>query len=161
MSVDDEVKKFVDDAMAAVEESRKMALKMPEADRAKFLAQLKTQEEQIKNPENLNRLRTVMAAGRSDTTNAASKAVSDWEAKFPADPKIFVRGCLERFMTATATVDYSLPTVIIKGARGETVGFLSPGYTGLPWESIHAILAGREAVTAARTAVEAWLKELR
>ena len=49
---------------------------------------------------------------------------------------------------------------MVKGRGGETIGFLSPGYTGMPWQRIHAILAGREAVEAGRAAAGVWLKEL-
>ena len=160
-SVDAEVKKFIDDAMAASAEVRQMAAKMPPAEAAKLLEQIKAQEAQLKSPENLARLRAALGAGRAEETSRSEKAVTDWEANFPADPRQFVKGCLERFMTATVSVDFTLPTVWLKNATGETVGFLSPGYGGLPWEQVNAIVAGKEAVTAARMAIEAWLKELR
>lgn len=160
-NVDAAMKKLVDDSTAASAEVRKMAASLPPAEAAKLLEQIKVQEEQFRSPENLARLRTALAAELGESASRGEARARDWEAKFPADPRQFVKGCLERFMAATATVDFSLPAVWVKNAGGETVGFLSPGYQGLPWEQVNAIVAGREAVTAARAAVEAWLKEIR
>jgi hypothetical protein len=48
----------------------------------------------------------------------------------------------------------------VKDPAGRTAGFLSPGLQDISWEAMHAILAGKDAVDAARAAVSAWLKEL-
>jgi len=63
-------------------------------------------------------------------------------------------------MTATANVDYSLPQIWVKDPAGKVAGFLSVGLEDISWETMHAIVAGKDAVDAARTAVGAWLKEL-
>jgi hypothetical protein len=63
-------------------------------------------------------------------------------------------------MAATANIDYSLPRIWVKDPAGRTAGFLAPGLEDTPWDTIRAIVAGREAVNAARVFVSEWLKEL-
>ena len=69
-------------------------------------------------------------------------------------------GTIDRFMEATADLDFDLPAIVIRSSSGQMLGFLSPGYLALGWEKEFALCAGREAVSAARAAIAAWLKEL-
>jgi hypothetical protein len=160
-NADAEVKKYLDQAAEGMAMSRQIAASLPPAERDKLLAQIKEQETQLKSPENLARLRATLGLGVAANAESAAAKSAEWAAKFPAEAKVFVRGCLDRFIAATTNVDFSLPTHWIRNASGDIVGFQSPGYEGVPWEHVHAILAGKDALTAARAAVDAWLKELR
>jgi hypothetical protein len=159
-TVDEELKKLLDEQSQGIAEARKMAESLPPADRPKFLAQIKEQEDQLRDPKRLETLRAVLQAQRGETADRADKTVVDWNANYPADPDAFVKKWLDRIMTMTANLDFDLPAIVIRNTRGEMLGFLSPGYSALPWESVYAIAAGRDAVIAARAAVAAWLKEL-
>lgn len=160
-TADAELKKYLDEAEASAAMGRQIAANLPPAERDKLLKEIEERNAQLRNPENLARLRTMFGASAGEASDRASRDAAAWAAKFSEDPQLFVRGCLERFMAATANVDFSLPTHWIKDANGQVVGFQSPGYMGLPWEQVHAIVAGKDALAAARAAVEAWLKELR
>jgi hypothetical protein len=159
-SVDGELKKLLDDQRAAHAEARKMAAKLPEKDRAAFLAMLKEQEARLDDPERIKTLRSVLEAQRGETTARADKSAVAWDTRYPANPRTFVREHLVWFLDVTEDIDYSLAFHVVRSPSGETLGFLSPGYTGMPWQRIHAILAGREAVDAGRAAAAAWLTEL-
>ena len=159
-SVDDQLKKMMDEQAATMVLTRKMAESLPEKDRAAFLENLKEQEAQAQSPERLKILRAALEAERGGNVSSSTAAFAEWEAKFPANPNAFVRGHLQRFLKVTANVDYSLPTYFVRGPSGEVIGFLSPGYTGIPWQHIHAIVAGKEALDAGRAAAAAWLKEI-
>jgi hypothetical protein len=159
-SVDDQIKKMMDDQLAAMAESRKMAATLPEKDRAALLANLKEMEAQAKSPERLKILRTALEAERGEKASRSDTAFAQWEARYPANPNAFVREHLRVFLTETANIDYSLAAFMVRGPGNEVLGFLSPGYTGIPWQHIHAIVVGKDAVDAGRAAAAAWLKEL-
>jgi hypothetical protein len=159
-NVEAELQKMRDEQRAAAEAARKMAESLPEKDRAAMLAQLKAMEEQLNSPETLKTWRAALeaqlGAADADRDNAAAR----WNANYPADPRMFVRGHLERFLAVTENLDYSLPTIVLKAPTGDTMGFLSPGYTGIAWQRVYAIMAGKDAVDAGRAAAAAWLKEV-
>jgi hypothetical protein len=160
VNVEAELRKMRDEQRAAAEAARTMAESLPEKDRAAMLAQLKAMEEQLNSPETLKTWRAVLeaqlGAANADRDNAAAR----WNANYPASPQTFVRGHLERFLAVTENLDYSLPTIVLKAPSGDTMGFLSPGYQGMAWQRVYAIMAGKEAVDAGRAAAAAWLKEL-
>ena len=159
-SVDAAVTKQIEETLKHFENSRKAVEILPPADRAKALATIDQSVAQVKSPEYEKNLRSGLSAQFAATSAADAKAMSDWEATWPADHNAYVRKHLEHFLTATANIDFTLPQIWIQNPDGVTVGFLSPGMDDLPWETTHAIFAGREAVTAARAAVAAWLKEI-
>jgi hypothetical protein len=159
-SVDDQIKKMMDEQAANLVMARKMAESIPEKDRAAFLASLKEQEAQANSPERLKMLRAALEAERGENASRSSASGAAWEARYPANPNAFVREHLQRFLTETARVDYSLAVVFVRGPGGDVIGFLNPGYTGIPWQHVHAIVAGKDAVDAARAAAAAWLKEI-
>jgi len=159
-SLDDEIKKLRDEMLAVFQESRKVAATLPPADRDKFLANLKYQEDMLEDPAWEKQMRASIQAQRGEADARESDAVARWNDAYPAEPNAFIRKWLDRFMEQTADLDFDLPAIVIRNTRGEMLGFLSPGYLTLGWEKEHALSAGREAVAAARAAVAAWLKEL-
>jgi hypothetical protein len=159
-SIDAEVQKLIDQMLQAYEQSKQAVANLPPANRAKELANIDQMIAQVKSPQYASSMRAAMALQRGEETRQNTQSVEDWEAKWPADSQAYVRKHLEHLMAATASVDYGLPQIFVKNPAGQTVGFLSPGLTELPWESAQAILAGKPAVDAARAAVAAWLQEL-
>jgi hypothetical protein len=105
-------------------------------------------------------MRLAVEAERGENTNSNQQAARNFDARWPADPKAYVRKQLEYFMAMTANMDYTLPKIWIKDPSGATLGFLSPGLEDMPWETVRAFVIGKEAVDAARTAADAWLQEL-
>jgi hypothetical protein len=160
LSLDEEVKKTIDGQLATLAQYRAGVAALPEAERAKQLASLSAEEARIKSAENIRATRTLLEATRTQDSSRSAAATAEWRARYPADPQMFVKRYLQDFLTMTERLDFTLPTFIVKGPGGETLGFLSPGYTGLPWQKVHAILIGKDAVTAARAAAEAWLREI-
>jgi len=105
----------------------------PEKERAAVLATLKEREAQLKSPETLKIWRTVLEAERGEKSSGAAAAFSAWEARYPA-------------------------AFMVRGPGGDVLGFLSPGYTGMPWQLVHAIVAGKDAVDTGRAAAAARLE---
>jgi hypothetical protein len=159
-SVDDQIKKMMDEQRAGAEMARKIAASLPEKERAAMLAMIKEQEAQAKSPESFKLVRAALEAGRVEEISRSSEALARWEANYPANPNAFVREHLQRFLTEMAKVDYTLAAHFVRGPNGDVIGFLSPGYTSMPWQHINAIVAGKDAVDAGRAAAAAWIKEI-
>jgi len=159
-SLDAEVQKQIADMIATLEEGKKALGGLDPATRAQATKNIDDQIAQYKSPENLRLMRMAVDAQRTARNEGDTKTAAEFAAKWPADPKVYVKKQLERFMAATANIDYSLAHIWVKDPAGRTNGFLSPGLDDISWETMRAIVAGKEAVDAARAAVGAWLKEL-
>jgi hypothetical protein len=159
-SIDVEVQKQIAGMVAQLEESKKNLAFLDAATRAKVIKSTDDQIARYKDPEYARQLRVGLEIQRTAKTEGDAKKAEEFAAKWPADPKTYVKKQLERFMATTANIDYSLPQIWVKDPAGHTAGFLSPGLEDISWEAMYAILAGKDAVDAARIAVSAWLKEL-
>jgi hypothetical protein len=92
------------------------------------------------------------------TTREAASAKRDDE-RYPADPsRIFARR-LREFLDATADVNFSARTLSLTGGP-DGIEFLDKADRQRHWIWQLAVIVGPEATTAARTAAQAWLKEL-
>lgn len=160
-TIDEEMRKQLDDMVAAQEPAKRMAASLPAADREKLLASLKSQEDMMRSPAVQNAQRASLEATRAQEKVKEDRAFQVWEQQFPADLQVLFTRRLREFLAATADVDFEARKQVIRGLGGETVGFVQPpGYDEKPWQWQHAFVVGREATTAARTAAEAWLKEI-
>lgn len=160
LSIDDAVQKTIDGQLATLALYKAGVASLPEAERVKALAGFSAEETRIRSPENRTSIRAVLETTRTQDSANSGAAVADWAARYPSDPQMFVKQYLQAFLAATDQVDYTLPSHIVRNAGGEVLGFLSPGYTERPWQQVHAILIGKDAVQAARAAAEAWLRDL-
>lgn len=160
LTVDEEVKKTINNQIAEMEQGKQIIASLPPDEKATALSSLKEAQDNLRKPESIKAMREGIEAMRAARSAGDTKSMADWEATYPADPQMFVKRCLEQFMTSTANVDLAELTIVIKGTNGETIGFLRPGYNGLPWENIHATLAGEDVLAAGRAAAAVWLKEL-
>jgi hypothetical protein len=158
--IDVEVQKELARLIAELEEIKKGLTVLDSATRAGAVKNLDDQIARYKSPEHVRAMRIGLEAKRGSDTADNTRKAAEFAARWPADPKVYVRKQLERFMTTTEKIDYSLPTFWVKDSAGRTLGFLSPGMQEISTEAMYAIVAGKDAVDAARTAVGAWLKEL-
>jgi len=159
-SIDQIVQRRIDEYVAQLEQGKKGLDVLSPADRAKAIKSVDEAIANARKPENVKGMRLAVELERGENTNSNQQAARDFDVRWPADPKAYVRTQLEYFMKATANIDYTLPKVWVTNPSGVTVGFLSPGLEDLPWEAARAIVVGKEAVEAGRAAATAWLKEL-
>ena len=136
------------------------AARIPEADRAQVLTAWKEAEDQLRDPKMMKFRRDEIESRRAADAQGTNEAAGRWNATYPADVRVFVRQELERFLTASATVDFTIPVTLIKNPAGAIVGFVAPLDRLLDtWIEGECMMAGRDMVTASRAAIEAWLKE--
>jgi len=86
------------------------------------------------------------------------KKVAEWEQLYPADPKVRIAQRLDQVLAQCSEVDFSAQ--LIDDEYGHKL-FASTAYEMKSYEWKACYRAGPEAVGAARTAVAAWLAELR
>jgi hypothetical protein len=159
-SIDEIVQRRINEYVATLEEGKKGLDVLSPADRAKAIKFIADTIANARSPENVKGMRLAVELERDANAKSDQQATRDFDAKWPADPKAYVRKQLEYFMAMTANMDYTLPKIWIKDPSGATLGFLSPGLEDMPWETVRAFVIGKEAVDAARTAADAWLQEL-
>lgn len=95
-------------------------------------------------------------ADRASRTEQYQADLAKWAKDYPDDPKPLVIQRLRDFMAMSADVDFSAKLV----KNGDRYAFASPAYEEKPESWKLCFRAGKDATTAARTAVQAWLKEL-
>lgn len=160
LTVEQEVQKNIQEQLANVEALRKAAASMAPADKAQALASAKEAEAMIRNPAIVNADRAQREADRAKDKAETDRITRDWEARYPAEVRAYVALTLRQFLGATAGVDFNAKLVTIVGEGGESLGFANPDYQKKPWQWIECVLAGPEAVSAARAAAAEWLKEV-
>jgi hypothetical protein len=161
LTIEQEIRREVDKQLAGHEQLRKAAESMPAKDKATMLANLKQAQDQLRSPVYLQAERADREAKRAEEQAGYDRAVKAWEEKFPPDPRQFVAKALRTLLEGTAGVDFSARLITIQGEGGSILWFENTEYQKTkPWMWIEAILAGPDAVAVARTAAEAWLKEL-
>ncbi len=160
-TIDEELKKQLDEKLAVLENSKAAAQSMPAADAQKFLASLKQTADQLRSPEMQQTLRAQLEAERGTRNTQDDQSVQQWQEKFPADRQALFARRLREFLDATTDVDFEARKKVVKNPAGETVGFwLSEAHQKKPWQWLEALVVGKEATMAARAAAEAWLKEI-
>jgi len=161
LTIEQEIKQEVDEQLAGHAQLKQAAATMKPADRDQMLANLKQAEAMLRSPEYLKAQRTEREEARARDEAGIERATAEWLLRYPATVGGFAARNLRSLLEGTAGVDYSAKLVTIVGEGGESLGFENEGYrTGKSWMWVESVLAGKEAVTAARAAAEAWLKEL-
>lgn len=163
MTVEAELKQKVDEKRATLAESKRVLATVPASnpDRAQAAADLKQLEDMLTDPKILKAWRDEIEERRARGTGAAADLVTRWNATYPAEPRDFVKRQLAEFLEVSAHVDFTIPITLIKSPSGAIVGFAAPMERfSNSWIEIECLLAGREMVSAARTASQAWLTEL-
>ncbi len=93
---------------------------------------------------------------RTSKKQEYERDMQQWQQNFPENPRALVIKRLQKFLADTKDVDFEAALT----TRGSQKVFVKPEYEAKSGEWKQAFRAGREAVTAARTAVQAWLTEL-
>jgi hypothetical protein len=163
-TVDEELKQRVDEKLAGIAESRKTLAAAPGTnpkDVAAVLADLAELEKGLTSPATLKAMRDEITERRTSGTNGHADLMTQWNATYPIDGRDFVKRLLQQFLDASARVDFALPITVVKSPAGAIVGFAAPREQVFEsWIDVECLLAGQEAVTAARTAADVWLTEL-
>ena len=160
-TIDEELKKQLDEQLAVLENSKAAAQSMPPAEAQKFLASLKATADQLRSPEMQQTLRARIEAERAKGGADDDKVMAEWQERFPADRQVLFARRLREFLDATADVDFGARRRVVRNLAGETVGFaLTEEHLKKPWQWLEALVVGKEATTAGRAAAEAWLKEI-
>lgn len=161
MTVEQEVKKQMDEELAGIEEMKKnlAASGMPAAEQAKVLAGWKEAQATLTKPETIAARRQILAAQRAQESGSNAKLIEDVEQSTPADPqKLFARR-LREFLEITADVNFAARTISLTGGN-DGIEFVDEADRQRHWIWQEAALVGREATAAARAAAQAWLKEI-
>jgi hypothetical protein len=160
-TVDEELKKQLDDLLAGFENMKASAASMSPAERQRFLATLKESEDKLRSPEMQKVQRAALEEERAKQKADEDQIIARWQEDFPADRQALFARRLREFLDATADVDFEARKNIVRGLGGETVGFvLRPEDADKPWQWREAFVVGEEATTAGRAAAAAWLKEI-
>jgi hypothetical protein len=158
-TIDEAVKKRIDEMLVGVEQSKQMAAKVDAKTSAAILENVKQQEAQIRSPEFARMLRTGLEMERAEKTRSASTSNRDTIARYPANPEEIFARRLREFLDATADANFSARTIHLTGGP-DGIEFVDPAdrKRSTTWQM--AVIAGREATIAARAAADAWLKEI-
>lgn len=158
-TVDEEAKERLDAMLASFEDAKKMAATLEPAERARMLEMVKDQEAQLRTPESEKMLRATLEAERVERGAGISSAALDANERYPADPKQLFARRLRQFLEETAGANFSAKTISLTGGA-DGIEFVDPADRTRSWLWQLAVIAGPEAVTAARVAADAWLKEI-
>jgi hypothetical protein len=137
-------------------------LKSPNADLKKMaqdgLPELRKQLKDYQDPNNA--LIKMMADGEKmnfeEQTQKYKIELSKWEKEQPTDPKQLIKNRLQEFLDLTADVDFNAQ---LKERNGKMI-FVNTAYEQKSADWKKAFRSGKEAVTAARSVAQEWLKEL-
>ena len=125
------------------------------------LAMMKEQQAELDDPDHPYRspeMSAVLAEGAALEKEDYQKRLAEWEGLYPEDPTPRIAIRLEAIMAACADVDFSAQ--LVDGDGGKKL-FASTVYERKPAEWKACYRAGPEAVDAARSALGAWLAEIR
>lgn len=158
-TLDEAVKKRIDEMLLGVEQSKQMAAKVDPKTAAAILENVKKQEAQIRSPEFAKMLRTGMEMERAAKIQSAGNSNRESIARYPVNPEEIFARRLREFLNDTADANFSARTIHLTGGP-DGIEFVDPAdrKRSTTWQM--AVIAGREATTAARAAAEAWLKEI-
>ncbi|HEY3884173.1 MAG TPA: hypothetical protein VGL62_03110 [Vicinamibacterales bacterium] len=95
-------------------------------------------------------------ADRANKTQQYQTDLARWSKEYPEDPKPLLIRRLHEFLDVSADIDFSAQT----NGPNRTGSFLNPAFESKPDRWKLCFRAGKEATMTARTAVQAWLKEL-
>jgi hypothetical protein len=155
-SVDEELKKKQTQQDAEMADSLKGLAALPAEQRKMLEDILKQTAATMKTPQMQDALRRSIVGEREDQQHSYQQALADWQTTFPESPQPLIAKQLHRFLDTSANVDFDAQLVSQRGG----VSFANPQYESKSGDWKMCYRAGRETITAARTAAAAWLKEI-
>ena len=156
---EDELKKADEEQKQQTEDSKKAIAALPAEQRAQVEEALKAAQAMIAQ-QNTPEMRKVRLDGikamRADRTTQYQQELATWTRNFPENPAPVIVKRLREFLAASADVDFAAKLRL----SNLGMAFENPAYEQKPAQWKMCYRAGKEATTAARAAVQAWLKEL-
>jgi hypothetical protein len=154
-----EIQKADDDQKQQFEESKKAIASLPAEQRKQMEEALKNAADMVakmNTPENRKTRLDAIRMERGERAKEYDAAVAKWKQDYPDDPKPVLVRRLREFMQLSADVDFNAKLTTQDGRST----FENPAYQAKSSQWKMCFRAGREATTAARAAVQAWLTEL-
>ncbi len=159
LTVEQAVKKEIDDQLAGMEQLKKAAASMPPADAANILESVKKMHANLTDPAFIKQMTAQLEAERAEERKREGGLTTEVEETTPADArKLFARR-LREFLDATADVNFEARTISLTGGP-DGIEFVDKADRKRSWMWQEAAIVGPEATAAARAAAEAWLKEI-
>lgn len=159
LTVEQEVKQEIARQLADLQASKQAVTNLPASERGQVLEQISELERQLKDPAFVKQMHEAREEERATASELDAKDVARMNEMVPADPRtLFVRR-LREFLEATADVNFETRTISLTGGP-DGIEFLDPAVRSKPWMWHEAVIVGPEATAAARTAAQAWLKEI-
>ena len=158
-TVEQQVKKDIDEQLAGIEQLRQAAEKMAPAERAALLVQVEKGRANLTDPAFIKKMEAIVAAERAQESGSTADANTSVEQAMPANPNVLFARRLREFLNATADVNFSARTISLTGGV-DGIEFVDKADRAKPWMWQEAAIVGPEATHAARAAAEAWLKEI-
>ncbi len=156
---EEELKKASDEQKEANEESKKAIAALPPEQRKALEEALKSAAAiiaQMDTPEQRKIRLDAIKAARAERTTQYQQELATWQRDYPEDPRPVIARRLREFLALSADVDFAAQ---LKSQDGRMV-FANPAYEAKPAQWKMCYRAGKEATTAARSAIQAWLQEL-
>ena len=142
------------------EESKAAIAGLPAEQRKAMEAALKNAADlaaTMNTPESRKTRLEAINADRAERAKEYEAALAKWTRDYPLDPKPIVARRLREFLQLSADVDFNAK---LKTTESGVSLFENPAYQAKSSQWKMCFRAGREATTAARAAVQAWLTEL-
>jgi hypothetical protein len=159
-TVDDELARQRAERQKSVDEMKKGLAQMTPEMRKSMEETIKQVEASYRkadsDPQMVALTRQMIELQRASEQDAYKKRVAAHEQRFPPNPKTLVARRLQEFLDVSKDVDFTAKLVL----AGSKMRFADPRYEEKPpaWKLCYR--AGRDVVTAAREAAQAWLKAL-
>jgi hypothetical protein len=156
---DEELKKQDEEQKQQYEESKKAIAALPAAQRAQIEESMKATQALtagMNTPEMRKMRLDMIVAGRAERTTQYEQELATWKRNFPESSAPVIAKRLREFLAASADVDFAATLT----PRSGKMVFENAAYENKPGQWKMCYRAGKEATTAARAAVQAWLKEL-
>jgi len=156
---EEELKKQSDEQKQAAEESKQAIASLPPDQRKALEDALKSTTEMIAamdTPEQKQIRLEAIKAMRTERAQQYQQALTNWQREYPESPKPMIARRLREFLALSTDVDFAAE---LKSDGGRML-FANPAYQAKSAQWKMCFRAGKEATTAARAAVKAWLKEL-
>jgi hypothetical protein len=153
---DEELKKADEEQKQQYEASKKAMAALPADQRAQVEEAMKAATAQMNTPEMRKMRLDGIVAGRTQQTTQYQQELATWTRNFPENPAPVIAKRLREFLAISAEVDFA---ATLTSSGGKMV-FQNPAYEHKPGQWKMCYRAGKDATTAARAAVQAWLKEL-
>jgi hypothetical protein len=159
LTVEEAVKKDLDEQLAELDQMTAAAASLPPETRANFLASVQKSRAMLTDPGFVKQMRTQLAAERAQESGNDAALVVKVDEMTPSDPQRLFARRLREFLDVTADVNFSARTISLTGGA-DGIEFVDRADRRKHWMWQGAAIVGAEATSAARAAAQAWLKEI-